>query len=279
MSELWQWITDPEADFVRSAFLLGLLASIAFGGVGSIVVVRRLGYLAGAIAHASLGGVGAALYLDRVLGWTWVHPILGAMVASLCAGALMAAIRRFAPEREDTLIGAIWAVGMSAGFLLLSLVPGYADPMAYLVGDILLVSERDLFWGCLLDVTLIALLVIFYRRLQAVCFDEEFAELRGLRVEAYYLLILLTISLTVVLLLAVVGLVLVVALLTLPAATAGRLTRSLGGMMLGGVLIALVSVWGGMSASFVLDWPTGPVIALLAAALYLLTSLGVAIRR
>lgn len=274
MSEFWTLLQDSSAGFVRQAFFLGALASVAFGLVGTMVVARRLSYLAGAIAHASLGGIGAALYAQRVWQWEWVEAVHGAVFAAILAGGLIALVRRWAADREDTLIGALWAVGMSLGLVFLALIPGYADPMAFLVGDILLVSTDDLVRVAVLDAVLIVLLIAFFSRLRAVCFDEEFAALRGLRVHLYYLVLLLVIGLTVVLLLSVVGVVLVVALLTLPAAAAGRLTHSLGPMLAVGVLMAFISIWGGLTVSFVRDWPTGPSIVLLSALLYLLVSSG-----
>lgn len=269
MSEFWQLLTGPSGGFVLLALAMGALASVAFGVVGCLVVARRLSYLAGAIAHASLGGIGAALYLQRTAGWTWAEPVYGALLAAVLSGLAMAAVRAAAPEREDTLVGALWAVGMALGLLFLAATPGYADPMTFLVGDILLISEADLWRVALLDALLLVALIGFFPRIQALCFDEEFARLRGVSTGLYYLVLLIFIGLTVVLLLSVVGLVLVVALLTLAPATAGRFTRSLAPMMLGAVLISLLCVWSGIGLSFVRNWPTGPSIVLLAAIGYL----------
>lgn len=272
MNEFWQLLNGPSGGFVQLALAMGALASIAFGVVGSLVVARRLSYLAGAIAHASLGGVGVALYLQRAIGWSWVDPVHGALVAAILSGLAMAAVRSAAPDREDTLVGALWAVGMALGLLFLAATPGYADPMAFLVGDILLIAQADLWRVAVLDGVLLMTLIGFYPRIQALCFDEEFARLRGVPTGLYYLLLLIFIGLTVVLLLSIVGLVLVVALLTLPPAIAGRFTRSLGPMMIGAVFISLVCVWTGIGMSFVRDWPTGPSIVLLAAVAYLVVS-------
>jgi zinc transport system permease protein len=274
MFDFWRALADPAAAFLRTALLMGVLASFAFGAVGSFVVARRITYVAGAIAHAVLGGVGAALYLQRVVGWEWCEPILGATVSALAAALLISWVRLSGWDREDSVIGATWATGMAAGLIFLSLTPGYVDPLSYLFGNILILEPRDLWLVAALDAVLLAVCGIAYTRLRAVCFDEEFAGLRGISVGFYYTLLLCLIALAVVLLMAVVGVVLVVALLTLPAALAGQHTRTLGGMMAGASLIALGCIIGGLWLSYSHDLPSGASIVLCAAVLYLASALG-----
>jgi zinc transport system permease protein len=255
--------------FLWLAVLVGLGASIAFGTLGTIIVAKRLAYLAGAVAHASIGGIGICLYLAQVKGWTWLDPLWGGALISIAAGIAMELVRRWAPDREDTLLSALWAVGMSVGLIFLAFTPGYANPTDFLFGNLLLVSPGDLWRVAFLDLVVLGVLVAFFPIWQAASFDEEFARLRGVRVEVFSILLIVLVSLSVVLLLAVVGLILVVALLTLPAATAGRFTRSLAGMMIGGTVLCVVCVLGGLGISYAGNWPTGPAIVLLAAALYL----------
>ena len=198
---LWQY------DFLQNALFAGLLASLACGVVGSYVVVRRIGFLAGGISHSVLGGMGAALFL----GWS---PMLGALAAALLAALLIGWVSLHRREREDTLIGAVWAVGMAAGILFISRTPGYnVDLMSYLFGDILMVPRSDLWVMLGGDLLLVLLVGLLYRHLLAVVFDEEFARLRGVPVTLLYLLLLSLVAVTVVLLIRVVGLILVIALL------------------------------------------------------------------
>lgn len=274
MIEFIRALFHPDNVFLRMGLAMGVLSSFAFGVVGSLVVSRRLGFLAGAVAHASLGGIGLSVYLQRVQDWDWMHPVAGALGTSVIAGGLMALARRYAPDREDTLIGAIWAIGMSLGLLFISATPGYSDPTVYLFGNILLVGPGELAWVGALDLVVIAAVSGFYRQLQCSAFDEEFACLRGVSAGVFYFGLLIVTGLTVVLLMSVVGIILVVALVTLPAATAGRLTRSLGAMMVVAVFCALVAVCGGIGLSFQLDSPTGPTIVMISASLYLLVTLG-----
>ena len=273
MIEFWQTLSDPDIAFLRRAVLMGLFASLAFGMTGSFVVVKRISYVAGAISHAVLGGIGAALYFQRAHGVEWLHPLLGALLAALLAAVVISWIRNAGFEREDSVIGAVWATGMATGLVFIARTPGFVDPMSYLFGNILILSRSDLLLVGLMDLVLLAVLIGGYNRLQAVCFDEEQASLRGIRVGWYYTLLLCLIALTVVLLVSVVGVVLVVALLTIPAAMAGQHVRSLGAMMALASLLTLVFVMAGLMVGFMGDWPVGPTIILLAGAAYLLQSL------
>jgi zinc transport system permease protein len=256
-----------EHEFLQRALIGGLLACIGCGVVGSYVVVQRISLLAGAIAHAVLGGMGIAWYLG-------VDPLAGALVAAVFAALIIGWVKLRFAEREDTAISAIWALGMAIGILFIAKTPGYSvDLLGYLFGNLLMMSTGDLQLIIALDVVILALMSLFYRQFLAVCFDPEFARVRGLRVERYYLLLLVLVALTVVMLIQVVGLILVIALMTLPAAIAGRFTHSLAAMMGVAVLLGMVFTAGGLAASYAPDLPSGPVIIVLAGMTYLLATL------
>lgn len=274
MGEFLKALADPGMPFLRYAVLGGLLAGVAFGIVGTYVVVRRISYLAGAIAHCVLGGIGAALYLQHARGWTWCDPLYGAIAAALLAAVILGFVSLVARQREDTVIGAMWAIGMAIGVIFIAKTPGYVDAMSYLFGNILLVSKRDLYILAGLDVVVVGLSVALHPHFLAVCFDSQFAELRGIPVRFYYILLLLLTALTVVLLLSVVGIVLVIALLTLPAAIAGHFTRRLWTMMALSAAVSMVFVTLGLAVSYGLDMPAGPVIIVLAGFAYLAVALG-----
>ncbi len=264
LSALWRY------PFLQYALWAGLLASVSCGVVGSLVVVRRISYLAGAIAHSVLAGLGAARWMQVVLGWQWAHPLLGAVVAALLAAAVMGLVSLKAREREDTVVSALWAVGMAVGLMFMAATPGYAtDLMAYLFGDILMVTPQQLWVMAGLDLVVVGLVVVFYHPLLMVCFDEEFARLRGLKVELWFLLLLGLVALTVVILAAVVGLVMVIALLTLPAGIAARWGHRLGGIMAGAVVLSAVFTSLGLGLSYGPDLPAGACIIVLAGAAYL----------
>jgi zinc transport system permease protein len=261
--------------FVQYALLAGLLASIACGIVGTYVVVRRITYIAGGISHCVLGGIGAAVYFQRVHQWAWLTPLVGAVIAALAAAAIIGLVSLRARQREDTVIGALWAIGMAVGVLFIAKTPGYSqDLMSYLFGNILMISREDLWLIAALDAVVVALGLVFYNQFLAVCFDEEFARVRGMRVEFYYLTLLGLTALTVVLLVTVVGIILVIALLTLPAAVAGHFARRLWHMMLLATLFSAAFTTVGLAISYKPDLPAGATVIILAGAVYLVVLVG-----
>ena len=175
-------------------------------------------------------------------------------------------------DREDTIIGALWAGGMAVGILFISKTPGYnVDLMSFLFGNILMIASEDLYWIAGLDALILVIVFLFYKQFIAVSFDEEFAWLRGIPVERFYLLFLSLVALTIVILIQIVGLILVIALLTLPAAIAGLYVRSLNLMMVLATFFGMVFTTGGLALSYQPDLPPGPTVILLAGALYLLS--------
>ncbi|MCK7578667.1 MAG: metal ABC transporter permease [Chromatiales bacterium] len=253
--------------FLQSALIAGLLASVGCGVIGTFVVVKRIAFMAGGIAHSVLGGMGAALYFGA-------DPFLGALIAAIFSALLIGAVRLSWKTQEDTLIGALWAIGMAVGVLFIAKTPGYSsDLMSFLFGNILLVPTRELWWMAGLDLVLAATVALFYRQFLAVTFDEEFARLRGVPVTFFYLLLLCLVAVTVVLLIQVVGLILVIALLTLPAAIAAHYVHSLGAMMLIATGLGALFTTLGLALSFGPDLPAGPTMILLAGGVYILSAL------
>lgn len=259
--------------FLQTAVIAALLSSIGCGVVGTYVVVKRIAYIAGGIAHSVLGGMGAAVYFG-------FDPLLGALPAAILAAILIGLIRLYWRTQEDTLISALWAIGMAVGVIFIAKTPGYqGDLMSYLFGNILLVPEKSLWFMAGLDLVLLLVVAAFHRQFLAVVFDEEFARLRGVPVTFFYLLLLTLVAVTVVLLIQVVGLILVLALLTLPAAVASHYVNSLGRMMLIATLLGSAVSISGIALSFSPDLPAGPTIILLAGAIYVLSAVYLQLRQ
>jgi zinc transport system permease protein len=253
--------------FMQNAILMGVLASFACGIVGTYVVVKKIGYISGGIAHAVLGGMGIAYFLGK-------NPIHGAIIASIIAAIIIGLVNLRARQKEDTIIGAIWAIGMAIGIIFISLTPGYnADLMSYLFGNILYISRADLIMITVLDLIVIAFVILFFRQFMAVSFDEEYAKIQGMKVEFIYLLMLCLIAVTVVIMIQVVGLILVIALLTLPAAIAGHYSRTLSGMMVLATILGIIFTTSGLWVSYDNNLPTGATIIIIAGVVFLLSNI------
>ena len=253
--------------FLQNALLGGMLASLGCGIMGTYVVVKRMGYLAGGIAHAVLGGMGVAYFFGQ-------PPLGGALAAAIIAALLIGWVRLRWRQQEDTLIGAVWAIGMALGILFISQTPGYnVDLMSYLFGNILMIPREDLYLMAGLDAIIFLTVGLFYQPLLAISFDEEFAKVRGIPVEFFYLLLLCLVALTVVLLIKIVGLILVLALLTLPAAIATQYVGSLKPIMFLAMVLGIVFTTGGLALAYESDLPAGSVIILLAGLLYVLSTI------
>lgn len=257
--------------FLQYALFTGFFASIACGIIGSYIVTKRITYIAGSIAHTVLGGLGAARYCQVVHGMDWFYPLYGAILAALLSAATISIVSMRAKQREDTVIGALWAIGMATGILFIFQTPGYnEDLMSYLFGSILMVSPKDLWLIACLDALIVIAGILFYNQFLALCFDEEFARLRGINVETCYLLLLCLTALTVVLLVSVVGIVMVIALLTLPAAVAGELTKKLWHMMALSAVLTVFFTTSGLALSYGQNLPVGATTILIAGGVYLL---------
>lgn len=262
-------LISPDFPFVRNAFVAGALSSVLFGLLGSVVTVKRIASLAGAISHAVLGGIGLALYLSATGIVPNLSPMAGAIVFALLSALLIGTASLKSKQREDTVIQAIWAIGMSIGVLFMAKTPGYSDPSSYLFGNILLIGTQDLWLLLILDVAVIALIWRYYAQIEATAFDEEFAQVRGIPTQAVFLAILAVTAIAVVLLQTFVGIVMVIAMLTLPAGTAGFGAKNLATMMAVSTLYSFVYSTAGLAAGWALDAPVGAMVVVIAGLFYL----------
>lgn len=255
--------------FLLFALIAGTAASITSGIIGSYVVIKRIVFISGSIAHSVLGGMGFFLWLRRIYHLDFLTPLQGAMISALLSAILMGWIHLKYKEREDSIIAAIWATGMSIGVIFITFTPGYnVELMNFLFGNILWVSGSDIISLLILDALVLILTLIFYRRFQAICFDEEQAYLQGIAVKPLYLLLLCLVALSVVVLIQVVGAILVIAMLTIPAAIAGFLTHRLSFMMGIAIGMGFLFTCFGTYFSYKLNWPPGATISLVAALFY-----------
>jgi len=246
-------------EFIQHAIIAGILVSLSAGIIGSLIVVNRMVFLAGGIAHASYGGIGMAVYFSLPI-------FLGASLFAIAAAVFIATITINNRNRIDTFIGLIWAVGMAIGVIFMDLSPGYnVDMISYLFGSILAVSREDIYFMSALLATIIFVITFWYRDILAVSYDSQYAKLRGINVKFFYTLILILSALTVVIAIKVVGLILVIAMLTIPVYIAEKLSKSLLSMMFISGIIATFFTLFGLWFSYTYNLTSGASIILVSA--------------
>lgn len=254
-------------EFMRNALMAGLLTSVICGIIGTFVVVNRIAFLAGGIAHAAYGGIGIAFFFG-------LPYIVGTLGFTLFAALIMAAVTLKAKDRADTFIGVLWAGGMGLGVLLLDLTPGYnVDLMSYLFGSILAVPKSDLWQMLVMCLSVGFIVIFFYNDFLAMSYDEEFAQLRGVPVKGLYFLLIGMIALSIVMIIRVVGLILVIALLTIPPYIAEKYARSLRMMILISTLLCCMFTIVGLWLSYIFNLTSGSTIIMVAVAAFFISFL------
>ncbi len=248
--------------FLQHAVLAGILASIVCGLIGVIIVERKLVMMSGGIAHTAYGGVG----LGYLLGF---EPIIGAFLFSVGAALGIGYINKKGGTEADVVIGLFWSVGMALGIFFIALMPGYPpDLSSYLFGSILSVTQFDLYLMIGLTLMVVFVVVVFFNHWKAYLFDAEFAAILGVNITMLEYGLLILVAMTVVVLIRVVGIILVIALLTAPAASAGMLSANFRNRMIIATLLGIVFCLAGMWASYQLNIASGATIVILSVGCY-----------
>jgi zinc transport system permease protein len=260
--------TNP---LLLSAVIAGMASSVVSGIIGSYVVVKRIVFICGSISHSVLSGIGFCLWLERAKGIEWITPFEGALLAGIASALIIGWIHLYCRQREDSAIAALWSIGMAVGILFISQTPGFNVELTnFLIGNILWVTPADLYILFGLDLFVLLSILCLHKRLLAICFDEEQARLQGVPVNTLYLLLLVLTAISIVLLIQVVGIILVMTMLTIPAAISNLFTSRLSMMMFIAVLLSCFFCFSGTWLAYWLDWPGGATIALVAGIAYVL---------
>lgn len=266
-------ILSQNVSFIRNAIIASFLSSILFGIIGSIVSVKRIAGLAGAISHAVLGGIGIALFLSVNKILPIFPPILGAIIFGIITAIIIGVISIKTKQKEDTVINSLWAIGMSIGIVFIARTPEYVDPMSYLFGNILLISNLNLFLLFVMDIVVIILTFRYYKQIQAITFDEEFAMVRGINTNFVFIFLLIIVAISIVLLQTFVGIVMVIAMLTIPVGVASYFSKNLSSLIVLSTIFSFIFSISGLIISWILDLPTGAVIVIFSGIIYMLLSL------
>lgn len=243
--------------FMKNAFIASILTGIVCGIIGTIIVEKKMVSMSGGIAHASFGGIG----LGYLLG---IEPIIGGLIFAIFSSIGITTINRKTNTNADSLIGIFWAVGMSLGILFISLTPGYPPDMtSYLFGDILTVSSFYIKIMTILSIIIFISIWIIFNYWKVYLFDEEFAKVLGIKTLIFEYFLFILVSLSIVILIKVVGIILSIALLTIPSAIAKLIDYNLKNIMLISIIIGIIFNIAGLIISYQYNIPSGSTIILL----------------
>jgi zinc transport system permease protein len=254
--------------FSYSFMLRSLAAAVMVGLVCStlsfFVVLKRLSFLGAGISHTALGGIAIGLV-------TGINPVITGSIFAVGAAVSTGYISKTGKVSEDTIIGVFYAFGMALGIALISTFKGYYPELfSLLFGNILAVSNQDLFLMTAVSIVIILFLLLFFKELLAICFDEEMALAGGLPVNLLYMGLLAAIGLTIMISVQLVGVVLVAALIVIPGATGFRLSANYRGMLALSLVTGLSGSVGGLLLSYYYPIPPGAAIVLLMTMVFVL---------
>jgi len=255
-------------EFIRNAVIAAVLVNIACGIVGTYVVIKKIVFISGGISHAAFGGIG----LGYFLGIPWIPPIVAAIPFSLLSAITIGLISKRSKLSEDAAIGIIWAVGMASGIIFINLTPGYApDLFSYLFGNILTIPVSDLYIMLVMDFIIILIVALFFKEFNAASFDEEFSTVIGIPNRILYLVLLCMVALSAVVLIRIVGIILVIALLTIPSSICRQFTYNMKKLIISSIVTGIILTITGLWISYLLDLASGATIILLLALVFLLS--------
>jgi len=254
-------------NLIPNSFYASILISIAIGIIGSLIVINKNSFIAGSIAHGSFGGIGIAFYFG-------IPILLSTSLFAIFLAIILSFITLKIPQRSDAIIGAIWAIGMSIGIIFSQLSSEYsAGLISYLFGSILTISNQDINMMIMVDILLTIFILVFYNQILLVSYDKEFSQVRGLNVPFIHTIFLILTSLTIVMSVRAIGLILIIALFTIPPFIAEKFTSSLKGMMIVSSILSLIFMIGGIIISFYYEISATAMIILIASIVFLLSLL------
>lgn len=253
-----------ELIFIQNAIVAALLVSITAGIIGAIIVANRLVFISGGIAHTAYGGVGMGYYFG-------ISPFAGALLFTIPASLIMAWMQSRLKERAGTLIGLFWASGMAIGVVFLDLTPGYKpDLMSFLFGSIITVPVAELKIMFSLNLLIIIIVFMFYKQILSFSIDPEFAASRTLPVLFIKMLVFSLIAISVVIVMRSTGLILMIALFTVPAGIINKWAKNLYSLMAYSMLLAVFLCMSGLVMAWVLNISSGASIILVSTVAYLI---------
>jgi zinc transport system permease protein len=253
-------------NFMQNALLSGLLVGLIAPLIGVFLVVRRLSLIADALSHITLSGVAAGIYLGQFFTlFAWIHPIYMGMLFAIGGALLMDKLRKVYRFYQELAIPIILSAGIGLGVVLISLANGFnVDLFGYLFGSLLSVTGQDVWRIAAVSLGVVLVLWFLYKELLYLSFDEEGARVSGVRSGAVHLVFNILVALVIGISMQVVGILLVSALISLPAAAALQLAKSFRLALIYAVIFGEISVLAGLIFSYYLDLASGGTIVVVA---------------
>jgi zinc transport system permease protein len=268
------WSTIFSVPLIQNMFIVAAMACLLCGVVGTFIVVKRMVFATGGIAHTSFGGVGLAYYLMSVFAVSWFTPMLGALLFALVSAVIMSIPAVSKRLREDSVIGVLWSVGMALGVIFISAMDrSVITPRSFesiLFGDILLVGSEGMIIVAVMALVSLVVIALLFRDLQILTFDEVHARLVGINVPVMNLILYILIAMTCVVAMNIVGIVMVIALVAIPAAMANMFTDGLKSMMITSVILSEIMTFFGLIVAIALDLPPGAIVSVIMGIMFLL---------
>lgn len=251
-------------DFLQSALITAIMVGIMSGIIGNFIILRGMSLMGDAISHAVLPGVAVAY----IFGF---NILIGASIFGVLAALLIGFVAARSKIKTDTSIGVVFSAFYALGFILISMAESSTNLHHILFGNILAVSDTDIMTTAVVLGIVILFVVIFYKELLVTSFDETYAKTYGLNVQLIHYGLMLVLTLVTVSALQTVGIILVVAMLITPAATAFLWTDKLGTMLILSATVGVIASIAGLYFSYTFNWASGPAIVIVAALLFALS--------
>lgn len=259
------WIEILQYPFLQRALVVGVLIGLTTAVLGVFVTLRKMSFFSDAISHSALVGIALGILLD-------INPFLAAVGFVVLIAVSMGFVTERSKLSPDTVIGVFFSSSVALGVLIISLLKGYrADLFAYLFGDILAVNQTDVKLAIILAVVVLGVMFWKGKAWIRLSLNSDMAQVDGLKVKIYDYLFLIIMALTVAVALKVIGIILVSALVIIPAAAAKGFASNFRALMIWSMFISIISAVAGLFLSFQFDTSSGPTIVLVATAFFLVS--------
>lgn len=253
-------------NFLQTALITSILVGIMSGMVGSFIILRGMSLMGDAISHSVLPGVAIAYMLG-------INLFIGASIFGILASLLIALVTMKSKLKNDTAIGIVFSAFFALGFILISSVESSTNLHHILFGNVLAVSDSDLITTAIVLSVVLLFVVLFYKELLVTSFDNTFARAYGLKTQLIHYSLMLILTFVTVSALQTVGIIMIVAMLVTPAATAYLLTNRMSTMMVIAAIFSVISSVVGLYLSYTFNWASGPAIVITAAIMFLVVFL------